>query len=543
MRRAFFSAVKNGITYSAEAQAAFAAIEGSGDTLSTSEKLAVSRFVDREVSRGNWSKIKTFVAFAGLSTQAKSLRDWKGLQHSSNTTSTPWAQSTGFTTNGTTGYIRTGFVPSTRFSSSTNACFGIAIKSFLSSTSANASLIGSYGSSVNNQMMIKTDTSLVRVQLGSVGHVLGGMGAIQNNSQYCVSRVDNSYVRPRVNGQYSNTENVSSTLTALSDAELWIGGRNNNGTLSLPSSAQFTYWFACDETGFDHAGFYFDVTMLMMELGVLTQKKYYKNGKLPTLASNEIGLVFMFGQSNSEGAALNTKLDQALTTTYNTGIGHRVNFLPGNPLMVSNIELGVNNNYSGNTVHGAEMRLAKVLADAQPNKWIIVKYAIGGRKLKQDPANEDWNPASISDLYDNYINYFVQPAISYITGTLGKVPVPIIVDWMQGEADAINDDSTYNSDLRSLIGNFTSDLVSFGCSTDRLTFVIGRISNANTGTYKSGVRTAQQVVGDNYNIDNPSANFAVTWLDNDDLTAWDNLHFNSEGQSIRAIRLLQTISK
>ena len=130
-------------------------------------------------------------------------------------------------------------------------------------------------------------------------------------------------------------------------------------------------------------------------------------------------VVFILGQSNARGSALNADIDPALDQTYsNVQIFGGTNF----------VDLSLTTNQSDSGKHGFEMSLAYELQQLGKSAKFI-KYAIGGSVLDAVGSNY-WLP------FTNSLNRTaIQTWLNKGLGKLASVGAITIV-WCQGEADS-----------------------------------------------------------------------------------------------------------
>ena len=131
---------------------------------------------------------------------------------------------------------------------------------------------------------------------------------------------------------------------------------------------------------------------------------------------------------------------------------------------------------------GPAMNLANELEDNHPLRtFFFAQYIVGGTSLGLDPGAEDWNIASVNELWDKY-NTLINAAIALNEFTIYKM-VRLV---FQGEADALDEDfaNAYYDNQVALINDYKSNYAVYNP-----VFIFFKIKTGY-GPYNSTVRTA-----------------------------------------------------
>lgn len=112
------------IVYDADAQAFFDRVTTAGGSLSLTEKSAVNQLVVDMKDDGIWTKMKAIYPMVGASAAACS-QNLKSSSFTGAFTATGWTfASTGVTSNGTSAYMNTNFIPNVQVSNGDSLSFG-----------------------------------------------------------------------------------------------------------------------------------------------------------------------------------------------------------------------------------------------------------------------------------------------------------------------------------------------------------------------------------------------------------------------------------
>jgi hypothetical protein len=216
------------IVYDGDAQAFFNRVTAAGGTLSLTEIFALNQLVLDFKSAGIWTSMKAIYPMVGASAAACA----QNLKSSSFTGTFlgGWTfSSSGATPNGTSGYMRTGVIPSA--SLSLNSAHLSCYINFTLST--NQFLMGS--SNGSTQAIYIANYGFAAVNNGNEGatNVINQLGLFTN------SRTASNAFSQLKNGSALN--NFTTTSTGLNGQEIYVGSYNFGGTLINPSVSRTAF--------------------------------------------------------------------------------------------------------------------------------------------------------------------------------------------------------------------------------------------------------------------------------------------------------------
>lgn len=169
---------------------------------------------------------------------------------------------------------------------------------------------------------------------------------------------------------------------------------------------------------------------------------------------------------------------------------------------------------SGNACWGAEAEFAYRYLQANPTKTVyLVKYAVGSTGLAADVGAQDWNVATVSELYANSVAY-ANNAKAWLLAR-GKI-ADIVECWTQGEEDA-----TDNTKAAAYSTNLTNFISSSRAAIGYSRFILARIRSEITGSHPglAVVRAAQETV--------MSADQNVEMVSEDAMLSEDGIHLRT----------------
>lgn len=228
-------------TYGSTANAVFANYTGS-EALTTTEKNYMNDVIEYLNTTGDWAYIDSWGGLL-LDSEAKSLRDMKRSTKTAINNNAVWRFKGGFETFGNTGtYINTNFNPSADGVQYTqNAAFGSVFllenKNAASTLACLMCAVGSTSSWLFTIAQGSTNGIIFRINSGS-GGVLGS-GVPKNNALYFLRRVSSTSLILDEDGLGANATNTS---TGVPNVNIYIGVRNNNGSIDLPYAGRFGSW-------------------------------------------------------------------------------------------------------------------------------------------------------------------------------------------------------------------------------------------------------------------------------------------------------------
>jgi len=253
------------IVYSAEAQASFANFTGT-ETLDSTEKDYVSKFIDSQVRLGNWAMIKELQLNSGLSTAAKAAIGLKqGI--TANYNGCAYTPTTGVEADGISKYINTNLIPTTLGSSLNDAGYSFWVIDNMGL--ARIAVLGTVSSHASYMLINNAD--------GDYTGKNNGEGFSFKNTKY--SYDNNLYTLYRSSSTaslcYYNAQRLGGGLTTAAagvpDKAFYLGATNNQGTAQYFNASKFGVACVHDVVGFDMQGFYFYLDILMQDLGIKAQ--------------------------------------------------------------------------------------------------------------------------------------------------------------------------------------------------------------------------------------------------------------------------------
>lgn len=233
---------------------------------------------------------------------------------------------------------------------------------------------------------------------------------------------------------------------------------------------------------------------IILSIYLLVSSIYFISGQdirtSMMLASNsnyKAYILLIWGQSNSYGAAdidvlglndlevegiLPLSMQQVYEKTY-------IGSIFGSGDTIENLHYTYNHFYPGQSTTslqsvGHELKIAKLINDAYPNKDLIIfKVALGGRSLG---SNDYFNPNSYTGYCaqaETYWNNIMKPWLNSKYGQGGWLNIGTI--WSQGEADAVSETSANQystllplliTRLRNMVGDNRSPFLCVRLRTD-----------------------------------------------------------------------------
>lgn len=220
--------------FDTDAQAFFDRVITAGGSLSTTEQIAINTLVIQMKADGIWTKMKAIYPMVGASSAACA-QNLKSSSFTGTFTSGWTFASTGVTPNGTSAYMDTGF--------NLNSQIGANTLNMTYYSRTNISLsqgeIGCY----NNPAGTTDNEILIRYS--------GTFYGFNSPSKYISVSNSDSRGFYQLNAQALNLKafknssqfgtTVSLTTYTSTNANVYIGGINNNGTLATPSSKECAF--------------------------------------------------------------------------------------------------------------------------------------------------------------------------------------------------------------------------------------------------------------------------------------------------------------
>jgi hypothetical protein len=239
----FFGFQKAGFgpTYDADAQAFFDRVTAAGGTLSLTEMNATNQLVLDLKANSLWTLMKAIYPMVGASAAACA-QNLKSSSFTGTFTSGWTFASTGATPNGTSAYMQTNFIPSVEIVSASSNHI-----SFYSRTNESVATnceMGAFNTSIGTPIVmlaIKSNASgMDRYELRNfcLNGNFGPTPPSDTRGFACNTKISSGAVKGFWNNSLIGSETV---VDALTNREIYIGGRNSNGTANTFSSKQCAF--------------------------------------------------------------------------------------------------------------------------------------------------------------------------------------------------------------------------------------------------------------------------------------------------------------
>lgn len=234
----------------------------------------------------------------------------------------------------------------------------------------------------------------------------------------------------------------------------------------------------------------------------------------------------LLGQSNMTGMEAGSPPNPPASTAIKTQIWHSANFSS----TVTNywgfwpLQFGSTPISSG--TYGGEMGFGYNMAQWMPNMTFIVRHAEGGTPLKVWAGGDDWNAVTTGELLDNSTTntIFAYRRAKYI---LDRNVTYRGIFWRQGETDALNDASTYETDFTALINKKITVLMANDIVTSKARMFVSLLDNAFTSPtrpFTNDVNTAFTNVKNSFS----TANWrGINLFSTSALPLYDGTHFGA----------------
>ncbi|HYE38234.1 hypothetical protein [Methylocaldum sp.] len=191
----------------------------------------ISRFVSQLKAAGVWSKLDALFVLAAHDAQAARV-NWKDVATVATEQNSPaFTADRGYTFNGTSNYLATGFVPSTDCTQATGTAGFVGVYERADLGAAGSSAIGANSSSTINIALNPRNANPTPAAAGMYNHALSG-GSVSGVTD---SRGLTVYQRNGAGGEVFKrgvsigTTSPSSPGSALVAIQIYIGCRNNAG--------------------------------------------------------------------------------------------------------------------------------------------------------------------------------------------------------------------------------------------------------------------------------------------------------------------------
>lgn len=213
------------------------------------EEVAAREFIEGQLLLGNWQKLDVFYSF-GLTDIQNSLMNWIDGSFATPVASPTHGVGEGYTFNGTTQYIDTGWNPATDADNYKEQDANILIYYPTINSNDGNFLYGVRDGSGGNIEMIGTGGTAVNSGQGSA------VEPPLSNTMIAATRDDNGSNLPIFhNGQPVGTSNFA-TFIGLPDNPMYIGALNNSGTPTAFKAMTVSSFVAGAAIEFNQPGFY-----------------------------------------------------------------------------------------------------------------------------------------------------------------------------------------------------------------------------------------------------------------------------------------------
>lgn len=411
-----------GISYSDEALADQARFAADGVELDVAEKNALATYRDAQVAAGNIFLQENITllgnnnpinAAVGIGTEAEtgSLVDMTFDSH-------------GGIHDGTTGHIKTGFIPSAKTVLQDDTTSGF----YCYSNADTESTLAAYGSfhTVTGRMWLQQNfgTSRINVAINSTAAGSYSAQTFFNNVTLYMGRRSNAagtitdMVKDGVAG--STTAVVS---TGVPDREIYIGAVNN-GSATQPFNGVIPWWgIAEDESNFDHVAHEINLIQLLTDLGAFSDRPM---------------LIASGGQSNAVGVwGVREDLPDELKEVISENILRFGN--AGTPTIYDvdgTPDADGSYGYFGTTANQASFNPKMVydIYNQLERPIYMVHHAVSATWLC--PENTpNWYPGEVGQLYETFTDR-IDVAIAWMDANIGVGLWDFAAFvWLQGGAD------------------------------------------------------------------------------------------------------------
>jgi len=244
----YYYRLRASTTYDTDAEAFFTRVSSNGGSLTTTEQQAVNSLVIQMKADGIWTAMKAIYPMVGGGTGSTAAREAacaQNLKSSSftGTFSSGWTfASTGVTPNGTSAFMQTNFIPSVEFVSASSNHI-----SFYSRTNQSVATnceMGAFDTSIGTPIVmlaIKSDSSgghRYELRNFCLNGNFGPTPPSDTRGFACNTKISSGAVKGFWNNSLIGSETV---VDALTNREIYIGGRNSNGTANTFSSKQCAF--------------------------------------------------------------------------------------------------------------------------------------------------------------------------------------------------------------------------------------------------------------------------------------------------------------
>lgn len=184
---------------------------------------------------GLWSLIDMLYVYAAPTTVA-ALTDLRVPSRTGTAVASPtFTAWRGYTFNGTTQYVTTGFEPANDGVAMTGTSFGLGV---YERTDVGATTRAAGAASSATAVMYLTPRSGTNMFSAALNAAVVGLGAVADSRGFTWVETDGTNGRAVKNGTPGTPAALTTPGTLLTDREIWVGGYNNAGVLAQPRAAQ-----------------------------------------------------------------------------------------------------------------------------------------------------------------------------------------------------------------------------------------------------------------------------------------------------------------
>lgn len=549
---------QSGATFSPSPEAV-AVFNKMPDELSNDAKVAVNRYINKRVSRGAYNQQDLFVLCAGLGSSNNAKIDWINtrnavLGHLGAGADPTWANTTGFSTNGNTGgtgnYIRSSFVCSTAFSNAQAADHIVwaVMKGRSLATGSVGCLFGVISPTSARQFSVtQVATGVAYKDASTTTNTSTYWDQLMPISMHAVSRQTTS-VRYNYNGQ--NVAVGTQTDSGTATIEFTLGGRNNNGTIDQFMACEILAYGVQRRSTVNMSMFFVDLETCLMELGVIPQSSTYAVST--TSSSSNDAIVHMIGgQSLAAGTNNSVSAPSDLTGQLDAVIAARAGSNLANPLTISVLEAGTNNNFENNTVYSQELRLAKEISSIHSGqRYSLLKYAIEGSIMYNStlPDTDSWFIGGNGVLSFDWQSRFIVPGLNALAATKNiKIRA---IEFYQGQSDAMGEggaDPNWKENYSAHLNYVINSIDAAGYNLTSCWVIVHRILNRfnPVRAFANAVRADQDEMPTYFPTAYPSASAKIAGIivvNNDDtILSSDTVHETADAIEVRALRVARFV--
>lgn len=245
----------------------------------------------------------------------------------------------------------------------------------------------------------------------------------------------------------------------------------------------------------------------------------------PSYWANKPMLVTMHGQSNMGGSG--GRISE-IELNYPDYFGTKENMYVYNNSTVAfdQLNVGVNHNSDyGNLLVGPEVSLVNELRLYTTQPIHYLKYAVGATSIFTK-----WSTSLTGELWDEYISR-IDNAVRLMNDIYGSGNWVYLANlWHQGEADSFDLSGLYENEEFNIIMYLRNR---YGNGVIFISGGIRQYQNVGESDISFNVNYAKQ-----NNAAKSSINY---WFDNDDLTLYDTVHYNTDSQVNHGIRYVNLL--